>query len=112
MFVINQAGQPEFNPLDPHGKRTETGKLFLTSTCMPWHIYAGLCKHMWTYKCNKILKNIQNCIGTSNKYSTYLFFLNIHNEKFFSTRAYYFQKTVQIGLFLKQDQSDTKDRRK
>lgn len=100
MFVINQSGQPEFNPLDPHGKRTETdsGKLFLTFTCMPWHIYTGSCKHMWTYT---IIVIKYNCIGTSNKYSPYLFFPKIYNEKFFSIRAYYLQKIIQTGWFLK-----------
>lgn len=78
---------------------------------------AHICELVQAYvdidnKCNKILKNIQNCIGTSNKYSPYLFFPKIYNKKFFSTMAYYLQKIFQIGWFLKQNQSDTKDRRK
>lgn len=54
MFAINQAGQPVINPLDLRvkGQKLSLAIYFLTSTYVPQHIYAGLCKHIWTNTIN------------------------------------------------------------
>lgn len=60
ILAINQAEQPEFNPLDLHGKRTEidSGKLSFdfhmcakAHTCRLVQAYVGIHN-----KCNKIFK--------------------------------------------------------